>query len=405
MKKIRVSAFWKESKRRYFLKWKDPATGKTKTRQTEIDRRGARNDRIAARLARDLEGELNSPYGESTDMSWEDFRVTYARDRLGHTSQDNRNKWKAAAAIFDEVWPKHVLGVLRLSQVNPRLLLAVEAEMRKRLSEGSVPSYAATLRAGFSWAAKMGLMPMLPPRPPEVVEQTLPAMRLVPIAMESLERMEAAAKSIVGKRHAKGIKDYLWCLWLSGCRLSDPVWMHSFRLDCHHPITLEGDRPMFGWVSRQKNKRDQIARVTLDFAAWAKPRCESRDWLVNPTCEHGRLESKHALSAIISDIGERANVVAEPGDPPVTATAKHFRSSFVTRWSRRGMPIQEVSAMVRHGSVKTTEKYYLAPPTPEMMTSFTERDWFGDQVGDQQDDTTSENTANLRGDGGIRTHE
>jgi hypothetical protein len=73
----------------------------------------------------------------------------------------------------------------------------------------------------------------------------------------------------------------------------------EFRLDCHHPIVLGGDTPLFGWVSRQKNKRDQMARVTLDFAAWILLRCEGRDWLFNPSCEHGRIECKHKLSSII----------------------------------------------------------------------------------------------------------
>lgn len=379
---ISVTSFWRSQKGCYWLRWKDPRTGGRRTEKTDIDVRSPRNDKLADRLAMAKQDEFSERYARGGSTTWEEFRALYTEGRLAFTSKDNRNKWRAAAAIFDDVWPDHVIGILELADVTPKLLLATETEMRKRIAPGSLPSYAATLRAGFRWAAKMGLMPLLPPRPPDVVEYELPAMRLIPITMESLERMEAAASKVVGEAHAEGIREYLRCLWLSGCRLVDPVWMHSFRTDCHHPIILTGDRPVFGWANRQKNKRDQMARVTLDFAAWVSERSD-RDWLVNPTCEHGRIESKHALSTIISKIGSKARVITEKSDTPGTATAKHFRSSFVTRWSRRGMPIEQISAMVRHGSIATTEKYYLAPPDEAMIRDFNEKDWLGDQTGDQ----------------------
>ena len=388
---IRVRSFWKDDKGRYYLKWKDPRSGKYKTEQTDICSRGKRNDRAAAVLADEKQRELNDRYRGERPMTWEEFQVLYADKRLSKTSRDNQNKWKAVAAIFDEVWPDHVRGVLELQQITPRLLLAVESELESRLSPGSVASYSATLRAGFSWAAKMGLMPCLAPRPPDLVESRLPAMRLIPISFEDLQRMESVAGKVAGERHASGIADYMRCLWLCGGRLIDPIWMHPFRRDCHHPIQLEGEAPYFAWCSLQKNRRDQIERITLDFAEWIRPRCIGRDdWLFNPTCETGRIESKHSLSAIISDIGKHAGVIAEPGTPPKMATAKHFRSSFVTRWSRRGMPLAQISAMVRHSSVATTEKYYLAPPDESMLASFVEKDWIGTQSGTHADVLASE---------------
>jgi integrase len=381
---VRVGVIWKESKGQYFLKWKDPISGKYSTRKTSLCERNQKNERAASKLGSKLEAELNAMFRKpETGVSWEQFQAIYKEQRLPFTSKDNQTKWRCAAAVFDRVWPDHVYGVLMLNEVTPRLLLAVESEMRKTLSQGSVLSYSATLRAGFSYAAKLGLMPMLPARPPDNVEQQLPAMRLSPIAMESLERMEQAAEKVVGKVHSKGIAQYMRCLWLSGCRLIDPLWMHPYKLDCHHPIVLDGQRPMFGWVARQKNKRDQIARITLDFAAWIKPLCEGCDgWIFNPTCEHGRIESKHQLSSLIAEIGEKAKVVAEPSLQK-TATAKHFRSSFVTRWSRRGMPIEQISAMVRHATIETTRKYYLAPADPDLLRTFSESVWIGDQFGDQ----------------------
>jgi len=379
---VRVGIVWREAKNRYFLKWRDPNTGQYKTKQTEVTVRSQKGERLASGVAKVLEVELSSAFSKPDATTWEEFRSIYTAQRLPRTSKENQVKWRCAAAIFEEVWPRHVSGQLLLSEVTPLLLIYTEEEMRTRLSAGSVVSYGATLRAGFSWAAKVGLMHMLPPRPPETEERELPAMRLSPLAMESLERMEHAAIKVVGRMHAKGIADYMRCLWMCGGRLIDPLWMHGIRQDCHHPIVLDGPRPMFGWVSRQKNKRDQVARITLDFAAWIKPRCDGRDWMFNPTAEHGRIESKHQLSSLIADIGIAAKVIAEPSNGK-TATAKHFRSSFVTRWSRRGMPIEQISGMVRHANIETTRKYYLAPADPDLLRTFTESDWIGDQSGDQ----------------------
>lgn len=73
------------------------------------------------------------------------------------------------------------------------------------------------------------------------------------------------------------------------------------------------------------------------------------------------------------------------------------------------MPLEQIQRIVRHSSVATTERYYLAPASREMVPNFRERDWvdleFGDQSGDQRVGGMRENPVKNRGDGGIRTHE
>lgn len=386
---VRVGSFWKQSKGRFYLKWRDPVSGKVKTRQTEITNRNRRGEKQAATLASQLEEELQRRRrSECESMSWRKFQELYRSERLVHTSAENRNKFLAAARYLSEEVADH--GMLFLEEISPMLLLRVENRMRKRLSPASVRSYSATLRAGLQWAARMGLMHSLPHRPPETVESELPVMRLQMITGEHLDRILAVVPKVVGNRHAPGIADYIRGLWLGGCRLREPSLMHATRLDYHHPITLEGDRPVMAWVSRQKNRRDQFAPVTLDFAAFLLPRCEGRDWMFQPTSEHGRIETKHELSAVISAIGKASGVIAEPGPDGggKTVTAKHFRSSFVTRWSSRGMPLSHIQRIVRHSSEATTRKYYLAPANEKLVAEFRERDWMdwklpsGDQNGD-----------------------
>lgn len=373
---VQVGVSWVTAKNQYFLKWKDPRTGKRPTKATGLTPQNAKNLRLALRMAEALSAEINDSFArDPARTTWEQFRAMYESERLARTSIHNQRKWKAAAGIFEETACKEVIGILHLSDITPRMLIRFESHARKTLSAGSIASYSATLRAGLSWAAKVGLMPMLPPRPPEKEEVELPAMRLRPITGEDLERMEAACMKVAGKAHAAGIAEYIRCLWLSGCRLMEPLWIHSFRRDCHHPIVLDGERPMMAWANRQKNRRDQIAPITLDFAAFLKARMDRPDFLLNPTSATGRIECASQLSDLISAIGAKANVIAEPGDPGKTATAKHFRSSFVTRWSLRGMPIEDIRVRVRHSSRTTTERYYLAPIRPEAIKEFRESDW------------------------------
>ena len=406
---VRVGSFWKSSKCCYYLKWKDPHTGKWRTQQTDITRRNQRGEKAAAALASEKQKELGRHRrSASGSMTWEAFQEMYRERRLNLTSRDNQAKFRAASAFLDEVITEDRIGPLWIEDVSPILLLRVEEQMRKRLAPGSIASYSATLRAAFGWAAKVGLMHTLPHRPPETVEYLLPAMRLQVITGEHLDRILAAVPKVVGRQHAAGVSDYIRALWLGGCRLIEPSLMHSNRLDLHHPIVLHGEHPMMAWTSWQKNKRDQIAPITLDFASFLRPRCEGHRFIFNPTCEHGRIESKHQLSKVIAEVGKRSKVIAEPATQK-TVTAKHFRSSFVSRWSSRGMPLEHVQRIVRHSSPATTERYYLAPASREMVPNFRERDWvdlaFGDQLGDQRIGEPSRNPGNYRGDGGIRTHE
>ena len=382
---VQVGSKWITSKGDYYLTWRDPITRKERRKKTNLEKKNSRNKSKADKMAEahriELNESLNRPNEETT---WEEFQVLY-QDRLSQTSPRNQTKWRNAVAIFDDVWPEYIFGILRLDQITPRLLLAVENEMRIRLSAGSIDGYIGTLRAGINYAGKLGLMPMLPPRPQSSEDHELPAMRLANLGTESLERLEWAAPKVVGKRYGQEFADYIRCLWLCGGRLSDPLWMHPFRVDCHHPIVLSGDRPLFGWTNRQKNRRDQMAPITLDFAVWIKDRIERLDrddMLFNPTVEHGRCERPEYLSKIISDIGAKAGVIAEPSKKK-TWTAKHGRSGFATRWSSRGMELREVSIRLRHSSPKVTEKYYVAPHDPSMIANFCERDWIGDQKGDQ----------------------
>lgn len=359
---IKVGFFWKASRGRYYLKWKDPdpLSRKYLTRQTDVATRGTRAERQVAKLAEALQDELTErmrrPDG---DLLWSDFCDRYKRDHLASTSDANRYKWEAARKIFEKVAAREVYGALRMSDISPRLLVAFESQLRLDVSAGSVGSYMATLRSGLNWAASIELMRPLPRlRSRGRQKQELPAMRLEPISKESLQAMLDKCASVVGKQHAESVKDYLEAMWLSGCRMRELLEIHADRRDCHRPFELSGRNPRMCWVSSQKNRKDQIAPITMDFAAHVQKRIWRGGFIYEPRGPIGPIRDRTALSRLVSEIGKAAGVIAEPGTAK-HATAKHFRSSFVTRWSLRGMPLERIQQIVRHQDVATTRKYYL----------------------------------------------
>lgn len=187
-------------------------------------------------------------------------------------------------------------------------------------------------------------------------EADLPAYRLIPISEESLQAICDVSTKVVGKQHSASFNRYIQALWLSGCRMREPLMIHSRRKDCHRPIRLDGTEPKFFWTPDQKSKRAGAHRITLDFANDVKEHMDSDRFLYRPTCETGEILSRHSLGRLIAKVCEQAEVFAEEGR---YATAKHFRTSFVQRWSARGMPIRLIQDMCRHTTEATTRKYYV----------------------------------------------
>jgi integrase len=363
---VRVAAYWKGDKGRYYLRCRD-ATGKKWTEQTDITTRNERSRTKAVRLAEARESELKSAANQDSIL-WDDFVIRYQDEHLKFTSRANQHKWDAVCKFVDLAAAEScdVTGPLQLSDIRTSFLSQVEALLRSELAAGSVGSYMGTLRGGLSWAAYMEMMSPLPRkrRPPGRVAEELLAYRLTPISEQSLAKMMDVTPDLVGKQHAESVNRYLQALWLSGCRMREPLSIHSFRKDCHHPVTLEGSKPKMYWTSEQKSKRGGTHRITIDFAVHIKQRLDdSTGFLYRPRCETGEMLDRYSLGRLVADIGAKAEVYAEEGK---TVTAKHFRTSFVQRWSLRGMPEALIQDICRHRSIETTRKYYVGNAKPDI---------------------------------------
>ncbi len=351
---VRVGVYWRKDKGRYYLRWKDPFTGRRLAEQTAITTRNKRSKTKADQLALLRQQELIALMNKS-DWSWDAFVARYRENHLNFTSKDNQYKWNAVAKYVDAAAEasREVVGALYLSDIRPRFLTDVELLLRKNIASGSINSYMATLRAGLSWAASEEMMDPLARRrkPPGREADELPAYRLIPISEESLQKMKDVVSDVVGKQHCETVGRYLQALWLSGCRMREPLMIHPFKRDCHRPIRLEGAEPVMYWTAEQKSKQAGVHRIPLDFATDLKLHQDANQFCYRPTCETGELLDRTALSKMVAAIGKKAEVEAEPGK---TVTSKHFRTSFVQRWSDRGMPLRLVQDMVRHQDESTT---------------------------------------------------
>ena len=70
------------------------------------------------------------------------------------------------------------------------------------------------------------------------------------------------------------------------------------------------------------------------------------------------------IGRIISDIGKRAKVVVRKSEGKF-ASAHDLRRSFGTRWAPKAKPAT-LQLLMRHRSIETTLKYYVAQDTDEI---------------------------------------
>lgn len=356
---------------RYILRWDDPRTGKRKQRTLKTGK-----FRDAQRAANELEEELSR--GSDGKMYWEEFEELYFENHLKNTSRGNQGKWDYAVSYLKKCVPDP--DAFRLEQINGKLLMRFETLIREELAEGSVDSYVGTLRAGLNFAASLELIPPLPPRRRRGRrKKESSVLRLRAVTLEDLERIEAKLPDVVGDDRAEEFQRFARVLWLSGCRLLEPMSMHWSRIDCHRPQVLEGSRPTFIFTASQKNRTDQVARITRDFADWLLSQTKTEGWIVSPVDTFGRRAKKDVLGKAISKACVLAGVRTSVNG---FANAKQFRSSFGTRWAGRGVPPAILQNMMRHESIQTTMQHYVG--------NMAEAEWVEDcgQTCDQTTGTT-----------------
>jgi len=233
-----------------------------------------------------------------------------------------------------------------------------QAELREEgMKDTTINGHLGHLRAAFSWAVSMGMLPKVPVmhRPKRVKGRKL--MRGRPISGEEFERMLKAVRK-VRKHDARVWRRYLRGLWLSGLRLEESLAL-SWDPDAAFAVDLSGRHPPFRiYAEAEKGNKDRLLPMTPDFARYVLCTPEEarvgRVFKVNALPTGQRMSGKR-VSRIITKVGKAAGVVVHrtqkrrknmvDGKTEVVqvellkhASAHDLRRAFGTRWAKRVMP-------------------------------------------------------------------
>jgi integrase len=205
-------------------------------------------------------------------------------------------------------------------------------------------------------------------------------MRGRPITTEEFDRMIAAVPA-VRSQDAKVWVHYLMGLWLSGLRLEESTVL-SWDEDAPISVDLSGRRPRLRiYAEAEKGHQDRLLPMTPDFAEFLQKTPKTK--------RHGLVFQIHGLqtrrpmtpkriSRIISAIGEKALVVVNKAEGK-HASAHDLRRAFGTRWAPRVKPAT-LKLLMRHKSIETTLKYYVAQDADEVADEL----WQSYELGKQK---------------------
>lgn len=348
----RVIVYRPADREYWYCQWRDPVSGRKKTRSTRT-----RHRRDAERFAARLEADLDSgAVDRSARVSWKAFRGRYELEVLASKAEVTAAKERSTLNAVEKL-------------LSPRLLISLDASavsrFRAKLLElgragYTIRGHLSALRRILTWAHQIGMLPAVPAIP----VQHAVASRGRPVTAEEFERMIDLVEDVVGQDSAPSWQWLLRGLWWSGLRLSEAMRL-SWRDDRLLCVDLSGDRPMFRFrAAGHKSRRDCILTMAPEFAEmlYSVAPAQRRGLVFEPRPLrkpfHVRLRTD-SVSKRITAIGERAGViVSHRGDTPKYASAHDLRRAFGFRWAHRVRAIT-LQQMMRHRSIQTTQEFYL----------------------------------------------
>ncbi|MEM6470826.1 MAG: site-specific integrase [Planctomycetota bacterium] len=338
------------------LRWQ--VDGKWKEQKATSQRRGA-----AEREAADHALRLEQIACKGDPVTWDQFCVQYEDEHIDRTSIGNQSKWACVRKRFQTYLEELGRGDMPLTELSPRHMSGFRARLIKDLpSPASAASYFATFRAGINYAAEHEICPVMPTiRMRGKEDHTETRMRGRAITTEEFERILAVVPSVVGKERASEFIKVLNMYWLGGLRLSEPIQLHTHRLDAHRFVDLYSKKPIASFYRSQKNRKNQDVHIVSDWAVYLRTLDLEAGWICNPINDRGwRIDKPNELGRFISKFGRAAKVVVIPamdGEPPHYATAQNLRQGFGYRWAAKVMPAT-LKHLMRHGSIRTTMQFY-----------------------------------------------
>ena len=348
----------------YCLEWRDPTTQRPRRKTTNIPVSGLSRDRKAAeRLAGELQSQLErGTAAMPSRFTWEEFRRRYKAEVIPSLAKKTGGKLQV---VFDRL--EREVNPVRLRDLTEARLSHFAAALRAaEVSETTIGSYLAHLKAALNWAVRQKLLPTLPsfPKIHRSKRSNGRPMKGRAITAEEFERMLAAVPSVVGEAAAPDWVRYLKGLWTGGLRLGESLDLWWDRPEKIYPVFPRGGRPMLRIPGElEKGHTDRLLPIAPEFALLLQetPEAERTGPVFRLEGRVGRYGA-FQVSKIVSKIGAAAGVkvYVNPKNPEKVkhASAHDLRRAFGARWAARLMPAQLMELM-RHESIETTLRFYV----------------------------------------------
>ena len=359
MHRINMTVFTSARRNNYVMRWTDPDTSKKQEKSTCTDEwREAML--IAAELAdKVLAGATKVSAG---DPLWTDFCDEYQTHVNSRRTGGAELNWQTTRRLVEDRSPRQETGISaprRLSDLTSIWILRWQTRLRELgLSDNSVATYSARLKAALRWAVEYGMLIAAPRIAVDFVNQP----RSRAITLEEFERIREAAK-LVRPLDWQQWDRFLRGQWHCGFRLAEIAQLSwdataPIHIDCREKFPIV----VMAAAANKKRKPRQRAITPEFWAVCAETPPEARAGLVFPIIVlngpfAGRQMVTSSIGHLLAGFGEKAGIVTNP-ETGKFATSHDTRRGFAMHMDSRGLSEIELQKWMDHASSKTTSTFY-----------------------------------------------
>jgi len=351
-------------RKNFVMMYVDPITGRRKSKSAKTS-----NKKDADKLAAQWESALREGrYASPNKTTWAEFRKRYESEVLTGLAAGTMVR---CDTIFGKV--ERLLSPKRAHDITAARLSWLAAELRKDrtegettvfgLSESTIKSYFAHLKAALRWGERVGIIVKAPMFPKLHRIAAGESAKGRAINGEEFDRMIAAVPKIVGDERAAEWQRLFRGLWLSGFRVGESMAL-SWDEGAGIVVDIAGRNPVAHiTAAAQKSHRTETIPLAPEFGAMleAVPADLRSGFVFSPMMSNGKRAAVKAVIRVVAEAGRRANVktwTSGKSGKTKCASAHDLRRSFGTRWSSRIMPAV-LQTMMRHASIQTTLTFYV----------------------------------------------
>ena len=367
MQAVKMTVFRPKRRKNYVMRWTDPKTGRRCEETTETHVKRNAYQIAAAKADKVLEDAAVD------DLEWDEFCDLYEKHVIGRRPGRSQEPWQATRRWIDRLCKPRRLSQVTTVWVTRWQQHLREADIRRpkkqpkrkpktpqpplpplHMSENTVASYSARLKAALNWAVKQGYIRSVP----TVLVQTEDTPRSRAIVGEEFDRILAAVPK-VRPDDTQYWDRFLRGQWHCGFRISE---IACLSWDESAPIHIDArGRFPFVAVAAKSNKKRKVRLRAITPEFWAvcqETPPDRRKGLVFPIPNGlgGNLSLKRVVK-IIAAIGRRAGVVTNP-ETGKLATSHDTRRGFAVQMDEKGLTLAELQKWMDHADIRTTLTYY-----------------------------------------------